>query len=134
MSSRGSKAENGHITTDEYETERVTQTGVKILKGRGSNHSLPDYAHTPGSIYAKMEKDGVTLREMRFYDDKGYPIIEIAYHREKNIKKYKTEKEIVHFHYYDGLDRKDAQRMDGHPEIKEKYAIYLKEFNLYDKC
>ncbi len=98
------------------------------------NHSLPDYAHTPGSIYAKMEKDGTTLKEMRFYDDNGHPIIEIAYHSEKQIKKSKNKTKIVHFHYYDGLKRKNAQRMDEHPEVKEKYAMYLKEFNLYDKC
>ena len=44
------------------------------------------------------------------------------------------ETSIVHFHVYKGLDRNPAQRMDEHPHIKEKYAKYLKEYGLYDKC
>lgn len=44
------------------------------------------------------------------------------------------ETSIVHFHVYKGLDRDPAQRMDNYLEIKEKYAKYLKEYGLYDKC
>lgn len=134
MSSRGSAAKNGHITTNEYETISITANGVKILKGIGNNHSLPDYAHTSRSIYAKMNPDG-SLREIRFYDDKGYPIIEIGYHPESNINFGNKKDRIVHFHYFDGVNRSGkAYRMDEYPNIKEQYGIYLKEFDLYDKC
>ena len=130
MASRGSKAKNGHVTTDEYSTESVTKTGVKILKGKGRNHSLPDYSHSPSSIYAKLEDDG-SLREMRFYDSDGNPVLEIAYHGESKLN-HGNKDPIVHYHTYDGLVRSDAARITN--EIKEKYAKYLKEFDLYDKC
>lgn len=130
MASRGSEAKNGHVTTDEYSTESVTENGVKILKGNGRNHSLPDYSHSPNSVYAKLKKDG-TLHEMRFYDSKGNPVLEIAHHGEPNLNRGNKDP-IVHYHTYDGLARSPAARMTG--EIKEKYAKYLKEFDLYDKC
>ncbi len=134
MSSRGSKAKNGHATADEYETIEVSQTGVKILKGKYFKHSLPDYAHTGDSIYAKMKKDNKTILEMRFYDKDGKPIIEIAYHPEPKINNGNWD-DVVHYHLFnDKLDRYYVARVKDHPEIKEKYAIYLKEFNLYDKC
>ena len=135
MSSRGSAIKNGHVTSTEYETLKTTQHGVKILKGLDNNHSLPDFAHTPNSIYAKMKYYGETIHEMRFYDKNGYPIIEIAYHPEPKINAGNREKNIVHFHTFTGVNRNPhAYRMDKNPDIKEKYKIYLKEFKLYDKC
>lgn len=57
MSSRGSYAVNGHVTTNEYMTTHVDSTGGKILKGCSTRrHSLPDYAHTPNSVYIKLKK------------------------------------------------------------------------------
>ncbi len=94
-------------------------------------HSLPDYAHTPGSIYAKLKADKKTLHAMRFYDEKGYPIIEIAYHNEPSINGGKGGN-ILHIHRYDGLNRKSAELMSLHPEIKLKYKKYLEEFGLYE--
>ena len=135
MSSRGSYAVNGHVTINEYATIYVDNVGGKILEGTSpKSHSLPDYAHTPNSVYAKLKPDGKTLHEMRFYNDKGNPIIEIAYHPEPKINNGDRETSIVHFHIYKGLDRDPAQRMDNYLEIKEKYAKYLKEYGLYDKC
>ncbi len=134
MSSRGSKAENGHVTTDEYETVKVTQSGVKILEGKGDKHSLPDYVHTIGSIYAKMKRDGTTLLAMRFYNDSGKPEIEIAYHPEPKLNGGSREN-VVHYHLFDSdLNRCYVARVQDRPEIKEKYAVYLREFGLYDKC
>ena len=134
MSSRGSVIKNGHITTSEYKTNKVTSHGVKILEGYGNNHSLPDYAHTPNSIYAKLKKDKKTLHEMRFYDEKGYPIIEIAYHPEPPINNG-SKAPVVHFHMLDErLNRYYKDTIKNHPDIKEKYLDYLKEFDLYDKC
>ena len=69
MSSRGSVARNGHVTTHEYDTSRVTSSGVKILSGSSKKyHSLPDYSHSPNAAYAKMKPDGKTLHELRIYD------------------------------------------------------------------
>ena len=135
MSSRGSYAVNGHVTTNEYATIYIDNIGSKILEGTSpKSHSLLDYAHTPNSVYVKLKPDGNTLHEMRFYNDKGNLIIEIAYHPEPKINNGDRETSIVHFHVYKGLDRNPAQRMDEHPHIKEKYAKYLKEYGLYDKC
>lgn len=134
MASRGSFTKNGYVTTDEYETLSEIGEDIKILSGLGDNHSLPDFAHSPNSVYAKMKFDGKTLHEMRIYDKNGNIIIEIAYHPEPNINNGDRQSNIVHFHLYDGLKRLPAMRMDEHPEIKEKYAKYLKELGLYDKC
>ncbi len=130
MASRGSRAKNGHVTTDEYSTESVTENGVKVLKGKGNNHSLPDYSHSSNSVYAKLKRDG-TLHEIRFYDSNGNPVLEIAYHGEPKLN-HGNKDPVVHFHTYVGLVRSPAVRITS--EIKEKYAKYLKEFGLYDKC
>lgn len=132
MSSRGSVAKHGFVTTKDYYTERITENGVKILIGNGNNHSLPEMAHSPNSIYAKLKDDGKTLHEMRFFDEKGMPIIELAYHPEPNINNGDRDNDILHFHQFDSLTRLPAKRMDLHQEIKEKYKDYLKEFDLYD--
>ncbi len=132
MSSRGALAKFGYITTKDYNILRVTESGVKILVGIGNNHSLPELAHTPNSIYAKLKEDGITLHELRFFDEKGYPIFEIAYHPEPVINNRNRETSIVHYHTFNGLTRKPANLIDD--SIKEKYKEYLKEFDLYDKC
>ena len=135
MSSRGSDAIDGGTPDIEYVIVNVTDNNVKILEGVSKKfHSLPDHSHSPNAIYAKMKKDGKTLHEMRFYDEKGNPIIEIAYHPEPNINDGNRETNIVHFHLYDGLVRSEAYRMEQYPDIRKKYEKYLKEFNLYDKC
>lgn len=132
MSSRGAVAKYGFVTTKDYNVLMVTNSGVKILTGVGNNHSLPELAHSPNSIYAKLKKDGITLHELRFFDEKGHPIFEIAYHPEPAINNGDRETSIVHYHTFSGLKRDDAIKMDEF--IKEKYKKFLKEFNLYDKC
>lgn len=133
MSSRGSKAKRGYITTDAYFTKKITQNGVKILIGLNGNHSLPELSHSPNSIYAKLKKDNKTLHEMRFFDENHNVIFEIGYHPEPNLNQKDRRENILHLHYYDkNLNRKEAIKMDLYPEIKEKYKKYLKEFDLYD--
>ena len=126
MSSRGSFAKNMHITCNEYETIKILDSGVKILKGIGKNHTLPDYSHSPNAIYAKLHKSG-DLQELRFYDDNCELIFEIGYHREGILSK---ESNVLHFHIINKLNRSPAQQIDTN--IKEKYKVYLKEFGLYD--
>ncbi len=135
MSSRGSKAKNGHVTTSEYHTSKITDNNVKILEGNAKSiHSLPDYSHSPNAVYAKLKPDGKTLHELRIYNESGKPVIEIAYHPEPYINNNSREL-VVHFHLYDeNLNRFFVGKMSDYPEIKEKYKKYLKEFDLYDKC
>lgn len=120
-------AKNGHITNKDYQTIKVTETGVKILKGIGSNHSLPELSHSANSIYAKLKKDG-TLHELRFFDSHGYPFFEIAYHPEPKLNGGDRKINILHFHTFKGLNRNKAILLDE--KIKLKYCKYLKEFNL----
>ncbi len=134
MSSRGAIVKCGFVTTDDYKIIKVTKTGVKILAGLKNNHSLPELSHSPNAIYAKLKDDGVTLHEMRFFDEKGMPIIEIAYHPEPNLNNNDRETNIVHFHLFKGLKRDKPVRIKDNSIIKEKYKKYLKEFELYDKC
>lgn len=131
MSSRGSFAINGHVTTKNYKTDMITESGVKVLSGIGNNHSLPELSHTPNSIYDKLKKDDV-LHELRFFDSQGYPIFEIAYHPEPNINNGNRIENIVHYYTFNGLNRKPAKILDE--IIKKRYSKYLKEFGLYDKC
>ena len=70
---------------------------------------------------------------MCFCNDKSIPILEIAYPPEPKINNGDRDKYCT-FSCYKGLDRDPAQRMDNYLEIKEKYAKYLKEYGLYDKC
>lgn len=135
MSSRGSYAMNGHVTTTEYKTTGTSNSGAKKLVGTSrQNHSLPDYAHSPNAVYVKYKKDGKTVHEIRIYDENGKPIIEIAYHPEPKLNNGDRETNIVHFHTFDGLTRKDAIRIESQPNVKERYKNILKEFDLYDKC
>lgn len=135
MASRGSAAKNGHVGTSEYKTVSITNTGAKILEGYDKqHHSLPDYSHTPNSVYVKLKKDGKTLHELRIYDSNGNPVIEIAYHPEPAINNGSYD-DVVHFHFFKkNLDRVLGGRVRDYPDIKEKYAKYLKEFGLYEKC
>ena len=133
MSSRGSLAKKGYISTTDYLIKEITPSGVKILEGKKNNHSLPELAHTPNSVYAKLKKDGITLLELRFFDEKGLTIFEIGYHPESKINNGNRKDNILHFHLFEGLIRKDAKKLNQYPEIKEKYKKYLEECNLYDK-
>ncbi len=127
MSSRGSLAKNGHITNKDYRTIKVTETGVKILKGIRNNHSLPELSHSANSIYAKLKNDG-RLHELRFFDSYGYPFFEIAYHPEPRLNDGDRETNVLHFHTFKGLNRNEAILLNE--KIKLKYYKYLKEFNL----
>ncbi len=57
--------------------------------------------------------------------------MEIANHGEPRLNHGKKDP-IVHYHTYSGLIRSKAIAITD--EIKKKYAEYLKEFDLYDKC
>ena len=120
MSSRGSVAENGHVLTNEYETVYVTKLGVKVLKGIGEKHSMPEYSHSSNSIYAKLKTNG-ELQALKFFDENKMPIIEIAYHPESKINYGNRQDSILHFHTFEGIDRKkEVYRMDEQSRDKRK--------------
>lgn len=130
MSSRGAKAKNGHVTTDEYKSVgHVVDSNAKILVGQNGKHGLPDYAHTPNRIYIKLNSDG-SFRELRKYDEKGNPILEIGYHHEKKYEK-DLQKKVLHYHFFDhDLNRIDVGILEKDNPIYKEYEKYLREFGL----
>ena len=67
MSSRGSYAKNGHITTSEYKPKPGSSEvyDATILVGQTTAHSLPDYSHSPFRILSKKKRT-VRLRKCAF--------------------------------------------------------------------
>ncbi len=130
MSSRGTVAANGHVTTNEYTTSKMVHD-AKVLTGNDGRHGLPDYSHSPNSKYIKENKDG-SFRELRDYDDKGHPIIEIGYHPEPNLTGNRHER-VLHLHTFkDNLDRVMGGKLSPteHADIYEKYKKYLEGYGL----
>ena len=122
MSSRGSRAKNGHVTTKEFRCIREFE-GAKVLVGTGTQHGLPDYSHTPNRIYIKENKDG-SLRELREYDKSGFPMIEIAYHAEPPLTGNRHEK-VLHYHTFEeDLSRNKAKKITE--ELRRRYSKYLR--------
>ncbi len=134
MSSRGSKAKNGHVTTTEYKATHVFSSGAKILVGQDKqHHSLPDFSHTPNRVYVKYDEG--KFREMRIYDSEGKAFLEIAHHPEPKLNHGDREHAIWHFHEIsEKLAHEDAQLLSNRPDLIEKYKIYLKEVGYYDQC
>ena len=130
MSSRGTVIENGHVTTNEYETIK-TVYDAKVLVGKEGRHGLPDYSHSPQSIYIKENPDG-TFRELRIYDEKQHPILEIGYHPEPQLTGNRHEY-TLHYHMFkDNLDRIMGGRISQteNPRIYELYKKYLEVYGL----
>ena len=126
MASRGAMAKNGHVTEDEYRTVR-TVYDAKVLAGTKHAHGLPDYSHTPNSIYIKENSDG-SFREMRVYNEKGRLYLEIAYHGEVHLTGNRNHP-ILHYHTYDeALKHSAAKRLTK--ELYEKYKKYLEAYGL----
>lgn len=131
MSSRGAKIKNGHVTTTEYQTARMVED-AKVLKGSTSQqHGLPDFSHSPNAKYIKENPDG-SFREMRVYNEEGFPVIEIGYHPEPNLTGNRHEK-VLHYHTFDAeLKRTLGGKVSPteNPEIYRKFRKYLKEYGL----
>lgn len=137
MASRGSVTKNGHVTTDEYiyvydeNGHQVTVYGAKVLTGVNNNHSLPDYAHTPNSIYIKLDNEE-NFRELRVYNEKRFPELEIAYHPERSLTDNAKEP-VLHFHTFgEKLNREMGGLLSEtkHSDIYYKYKKYLEIFGL----
>lgn len=103
---------------------------AKVLKGNSDRHSLPDFSHSPNRKYIKENSDG-KFRELREFDEKGFPIIEIAYHPEQSLTGNRYEN-VLHFHIYNGLDRESGGRISSteHADIYRKFKKYLEVYGL----
>lgn len=133
MSSRGAVTQNGHVTTDEYQSKNNKMIhDAKVLTGATSKqHGLPDYAHSPNSKYIKENPDG-SFKEMRVYDETRFPIIEIAYHPEQSLSGNRHTY-VLHYHTF----KKNLERVMGgklseteHADIYKKYKKYLEVYGL----
>lgn len=71
--------------------------GVKILKGTGNRHGLPESSHS-SLAYIKLDHNGI-FKEMRLYDKNHCLYFEIGYHAEKKLDK--SGKTVLHYHTYD---------------------------------
>ncbi len=120
MGGRGTFA-SGNSVAYSYETVGKIE-GVKVLKGIGGKHSLPEEAHS-SSAYIKLKPDG-TFHEMRIYDKDHYLVAEIAYHAEYKFTGNNHEP-ILHIHEYDrnNFDDRPSRRL-----TKEEYDRYKKYF------
>ena len=112
--------------------------GIKILKALpgATNHGLPASAHS-SEAYIKLYSDG-TFQQMNFYDKDHCLYLEIDYHYEYGISRYRTEK-VLHYHTYDksfSMDknapnsRSDAKKLTR--DMYNQYAKYLKGAVFYD--
>ena len=120
MSSRGAVIINGHVTTNEYDSTKMILDAV-VLKGNEGRHGLPDYSHSPNRKYIKENPNG-TFRELREYDENGFPIIEIAYHPEQSLTGNRHEN-VLHFHLF----KSNLERiMGGKLSKTENSVIYFK--------
>ena len=81
MGGRGTFASGKNVAYT-YETVGKIED-VKVLKGLGGRHSLPEEAHS-SSAYIKLKPNG-TFHEMRIYDKEHYLVAEIAYHPEPKL-------------------------------------------------
>ena len=96
---------------------------VKVLKGLGGRHSLPEEAHS-SNAYIKLKPDG-TFHEMRIYDKEHYLVAEIAYHPEPKLTGNRREA-ILHIHVYKRNNFGDRSPRLLTDEEYEKYKKYFK--------
>ena len=128
MSSRGAFIENGHITTDEYETGKEVE-GAKVLQGRNGSHGLPDYSHTAERIYIKENRDG-SFRELRVFKEDHKPWFEIGYHGEINLTGNRHEK-VLHFHLFtEDLQHLEATQLTKGSEYYKMVKKILERYGL----
>ena len=130
MASRGSVAKNSRITDEEYKTISILPHGEKVIEGIGSKHSMPDYSHSPNTIYV-IYKEG-SFRAMRVYGGDHMPIIEITYHPEPNLNNGDREHSVWHMHVFNKKDLTHNKAKFITNEIKQKYKELLEDIG-YDQ-
>ncbi len=128
MGGRGTFAAGNYVG---YTFETVGKIeGVKVLKGLGGKHGLPEEAHS-GNAYIQLKPDG-TFHELRLYDKQHYLTLEIAYHPEPKISGSRT-KNVLHVHEYERDNFKSRTTRPITQQEYEKYKKYFKGVPKYDK-
>ncbi len=103
MGGRGTFASGKNVPFT-YETVGTIE-GVKVLRGLGSNHDLPEEAHS-SNTYIRLDKNG-EFNMLREYDSDHYLTTDVAYHKERKLDK--SGKPVLHIHFYD----RNFNRSDG---------------------
>lgn len=103
--------------------------GVKILKGTGNNHGLPESSHS-SSAYMKLDNNG-NFREIRFYDKNHCLYLEVSYHPERKLDK--TGKPVLHYHTYNPSFSKTKTGDGGRSEAKRITKSMYKNLKKYFK-
>lgn len=96
--------------------------GVKVLKGIGTAHNLPEEAHS-SSAYIRVNGEGRFVRYREYNSDKTTRF-DIDYHPEKAITGNSSEK-IFHIHYYNAEGNRDRVGRKLTDEEYEKYKKYF---------
>lgn len=106
-----------------YTYETVDKIGgVKVLKGTGQAHNLPEEAHS-SKAYLKVDSNGNFVRYREYNLDKTSHF-DIDYHKEPQITGNKTEK-VFHIHFY---DKNGVRDVVGRRLTKEEFERYKKYF------
>ncbi len=120
MGGRGTFAAGKNVG---YSYETVDKIdGVKVLKGTGQAHNLPEEAHS-SKAYLKVDSNGNFVRYRAYNSDKTSHF-DIDYHKEPQIAGNKTEK-VFHIHFY---DKNGVRDIVGRRLTKEEFELYKKYF------
>lgn len=122
MGGRGTFAAGKQVPYS-YETVGTVE-GVKVLRGISGKHGLPEEAHS-SAAYIKLKPDG-TFHEMRFYDERHYLTMEIAYHPEPNLNDGNRTENILHVHEYRQHD--NFKMRPAHRITRQEYETYKRFF------
>lgn len=122
-----SKEIQENIIEDKYKKLFVTKAGVSVLEGIDEKLSLPLHSNIPNAIYGILAQDETYLTEIRFYDEQGNIIIELANHPKSITVTDISHMCILHYHTYQGRKRQPGKRIKEHPEIETKYYNYIQE-------
>lgn len=96
--------------------------GVKVLKGIGQAHNLPEETHL-SNAYLKVDEQGNFVRYREYNSDKTTHF-DIDYHKEPRITGNKAEK-VFHIHFY---DKNGVRDVVGRRLTKEEFELYKKYF------
>lgn len=103
--------------------------GVKILKGTGTQHGLPESSHS-SPAYIKLGQNG-NFKEIRFYDKNHCLYFEIGYHSEKNVDA--SGKPVLHYHTYDPSFSMMKEGNGGRSKAMKLTKSMKKHFRKYFK-
>lgn len=121
MGGRGTFASGKQVG---YTYEAIGQIeGVKVLKGSGLLHNLPEEAHS-SKAYIKVDGKGNFVRYREYNADKTSNF-DIDYHIEPKITGNRVER-VFHIHFYNQNGKRDDVGRTLTPEEMSRYKKYFK--------